>query len=150
VPPVSPDIWFAAAVCGCLLICWEFCSPGRVFPAALGSLLALGGGWEIFERRPATAAIALLGIAVVSAIPIALGRSAKLFGLITVMLCVLGCAFLLREPNRLREWVSIPLGMVLSLVAVTLLRIASAGRARKRNSFNEPHYAAESSKGDGL
>ncbi len=132
-PPIPPDVWFAAAVAGCLLICWEFCSPGLVLPAALGSLLALGAGFEIVERRPEPAAIVLLAIAAVSAIPIALGRGGKMLGIATVVFCVLGSALLLPEPNRLREWVSIPLGAVLSLVVVILLRIQAVGRASKRN-----------------
>lgn len=132
-PPVPPDIWFAAAVAGCLLVCWEFCSPGRVFPAALGSLLALGAGTAILERGPVPAAIALLALAAVTAIPIALGRGGKLPAIATVVFFVLGCAFLLPRPDSLREWVSIPLSTVLSLVVVMLLRIQAAGRAKKRN-----------------
>jgi membrane-bound ClpP family serine protease len=132
-PPLPPDIWFAAGVAGCLLICWEFCSPGRVFPAALGSVLTLGAGWEIFERRPQPLSIVLLALAVVSAIPIALGRSAKLAGIASVVFCVLGCALLLPQPSGLRAYVSIPLAALVSAVIVALLRIQGVGRARKRN-----------------
>ncbi|MFZ0590182.1 MAG: hypothetical protein WAM39_06850 [Bryobacteraceae bacterium] len=132
-PPIPSDIWFAAAVAGCLLICLEFCSPGLVFPGALGSLLALGAGFEIVKGRPEPAAIVLLALAAASAIPIALGRGGKMPGIAAVVFCVLGCALLLPEPDRLREWVSIPLGTMLSLVVVILLRIQAVGRARKRN-----------------
>lgn len=49
---LSPaDIYFASIVFGLLLLCAEFCFPGRVLPAMAGSVLALGGGWRLFHLK---------------------------------------------------------------------------------------------------
>jgi membrane protein implicated in regulation of membrane protease activity len=87
---LSPaDIYFAAIAIGFLLLCAEFCFPGRIFPAMAGSIFALGGGWRLFH---------------------------------------------LNHPfSALHFGIAVPLGLLVIAVLVGLLRIAAAGRSRKRN-----------------
>jgi membrane-bound ClpP family serine protease len=93
----SPDLWFALTVLGLFLISLEFCFPGLVFPAAVGSVFALGGAWRLFHNGSWSGG-----------------------------------------PHA---WVAVPLAALLVASIVTLLRIAAAGRARKRDFGKTPRIS---------
>jgi membrane protein implicated in regulation of membrane protease activity len=55
--PSSADIYFVSTILGFLLLCVEFCIPGRVIPAMAGSVLSLGGAWRFFHLNHPFSAI---------------------------------------------------------------------------------------------
>jgi hypothetical protein len=85
--PSSADIYFVSIILGLLLLCVEFCFPGRVIPAMAGSVLSLGGAWRLFHlnhpfsafHADIAAPLALLFIAVVTGLLriAAAGRASK-------------------------------------------------------------------------
>lgn len=117
---------------GVSLVYWEFCSPGRVVPGVIGSVLLLSASWSLSERHLAVWGVILFSVAILFFLFDAWRPKSALFPITASAFLAAGLIGLITGPERIAWWAAVPCALLLGSETSYLARIAARARDNKR------------------
>lgn len=117
---------------GVSLVYWELCSPGRVVPGVIGSVLLLSASWSLSQRHLAVWGMMILSIAILLFIFDAWRPKSALIPITASAFLAAGLMGLIPGPERIAWWVAAPCALLLGTETSYLARIAARARDNKR------------------
>ncbi len=133
-----PNTAFLITLVGLLGVYCEFVRPGRVFPGLAGSVLAIGGIYDLTRHPLSRGGLILVGLALALFGLEAFWRVDFVGGLLATASLSAGSSLLLSGPERLRPALAISASILFGGITVLLCYGAKRARRNKWSDIAEP------------